>query len=352
MCKKILFVVYDGIQNSVFSSQVIQPLQKLINKDNKVEITIISLEKKKVARNILKTLKSNNTKIKFIILRKMPLPTKFSLKFASYQLKKLLKDLTFDQIVARGPLAGWIVTKTLSKIKKENVLVKIQARGLCAQEYRFAFQDLKENFIKKFLRRLIYEKLNQIEHETYSNKNRNIKFESVSPALKQYLINNFKTNKNQISIAKQDLPEIIKLEDRESFKKIIREQLNIPKDSFVYCYSGSAKPWQCVDKAIEFFSKKLVNNPNNFLVILSQDQKHIEKIIKQNKIDTKNFILLNAKPEKLHEYLSACDAGLLFRDKDIINWVSRPTKMLEYQAAGLDVIHNNTVAWLEDNFKN
>ena len=37
---------------------------------------------------------------------------------------------------------------------------------------------------------------------------------------------------------------------------------------------------------------------------------------------------------------------MLVREKDIINCVSRPTKMLEYQSAGLKIVHNNTVAWL------
>jgi len=53
----------------------------------------------------------------------------------------------------------------------------------------------------------------------------------------------------------------------------------------------------------------------------------------------------------LYVYLAAADYGLLFRHKDIINWVSRPTKMLEYQAVGLKIIHNNTIEWLSENKK-
>ncbi|MBD3231982.1 glycosyltransferase [Candidatus Dependentiae bacterium] len=356
MHKRIIFIVYDGIQNSVFTSQVLKPLQNLLNKDNKVEISIISFEKIS-KKNFINIIKQNNSllkpqmanKIKFIILRKLPLITKTSLLFATYQLNKILKRTSFTKIIARGPLAGWIAIKTLKKLKQTNMPITIQARGLCAQEYRFTFQDLKESLIKKIFRKITYKKLNTIEKEVYCIKRNNITFESVSPALKNYLITNFETNKNQIIIASQDIPEKIKTNKRKNFRKIIREKLNIPPDSFVYCYSGSAKPWQCIDKAIKYFSIKLKNNPNNFLLILSQDQKQIEKIIKQNKINTKNFHLINSKPKKLHQYLAACDAGLLFRDKDIINWVSRPTKMLEYQAAGLKIIHNNTVAWLENN---
>jgi len=36
---------------------------------------------------------------------------------------------------------------------------------------------------------------------------------------------------------------------------------------------------------------------------------------------------------------------MLFREQTIVNWTSRPTKLLEYQAVGLEVVHNNTVAY-------
>jgi hypothetical protein len=73
----------------------------------------------------------------------------------------------------------------------------------------------------------------------------------------------------------------------------------------------------------------------------------MEKIINKFQIPVNRYFVLSVEPKKLDRYLCACDSGLLFRDKDIINWVSRPTKMLEYQAAGLQVIHNHTIDWLE-----
>jgi len=99
-------------------------------------------------------------------------------------------------------------------------------------------------------------------------------------------------------------------------------------------------------EAIDFFEKQYKKNPNSFLLILSQDKKNVETFIGAKRIPAKKYALTSAKPNELYKYLAACDAGFLFRDKDIINWVSRPTKMLEYQAVGLKVIHNNTIAWL------
>jgi hypothetical protein len=50
----------------------------------------------------------------------------------------------------------------------------------------------------------------------------------------------------------------------------------------------------------------------------------------------------------IYHYLAAADIGIIFRKPHIINWISRPTKILEYQAVGLKIIHNNTVAMLAD----
>ena len=75
--------------------------------------------------------------------------------------------------------------------------------------------------------------------------------------------------------------------------------------------------------------------------------KFIEACGKQN-IAKQHYAVLNVGAQDVYKYLAAGDYGLLFREPDVVNWVSRPTKMLEYQAVGLKIIHNKTVAWLAD----
>ena len=48
----------------------------------------------------------------------------------------------------------------------------------------------------------------------------------------------------------------------------------------------------------------------------------------------------------IYRYLAAADAGIVLRESHPINWVSRPTKILEYQAAGLAIVHNNTIGYI------
>jgi hypothetical protein len=348
--KQLTFILYDGIKNSVFASQVLQPILNLLKEDNKLEITLVTFEKNKPSNDfLLKTIPAHN-RLHFVLCRKLPFIGKTSLRFAVYQFKNLLKLIPSQKIIARGPLAGWIALKAIKRFKK-NINLKIQARGLCAQEYRFAYQNVKQNMLKKFFRKFIYHRLEVIEKETYKEQKRftpAIKIESVSPALKNYLATTFKCNHSSICIANKDIPEKINPAKIKEWFNEIRNQLNIPKDYFVYCYSGSAKPWQCLPESIEHFFEQYKKDQKKFLLILSQDKKEIEKIVSKYKIPETNYKLICVQPSELTKYLAACNAGFLFRDNDIINWVSRPTKMLEYEAVGLKIIHNNTIAWLED----
>ena len=59
-----------------------------------------------------------------------------------------------------------------------------------------------------------------------------------------------------------------------------------------------------------------------------------------------SYIIKSVQHRMIYNYLAGCDFGLMFREKNIINWTARPTKLLEYQATGIPVIHNNTIALL------
>ena len=153
---------------------------------------------------------------------------------------------------------------------------------------------------------------------------------------------------NKIIIALGDIPQRCSQEEKMVWRKKIRKQLGIKKNAYVYCYNGSAKPWQCPDDIVQFFSEKLRNNTNTFLLILSQDTDRFLSILKKNHVADRYYRVLHIPHDHIYWYLAAADSGLLFREPHIINWVSRPTKALEYHAVGLTVIHNNTVAYLLD----
>ena len=358
----LIFVLYDGIENSVFQSQVLFPLMQMIEKNDEQEIIVISFEHYKISDQKLIKLIPPHERMHIIICRKMPFFGKVSLLFAAYQFKNFLKKFSGNEIIARGPLAGFIVLHALHALipKQLNAaryadspLVTIQARGLCAQEYRYAHKTHWNSFFKKYWHRFIFTQLDHIEEFVFGGPcERDIfplTIEAVSPALKQYLIEHWHADAVRIVLATRDVPPPIIPEQIALWKLEVRKELGIPSDAVVYCYSGSFKPWQCAQESIDYFLEQYKKDSISFMLVLSQDRELFKRLLEKSNLSQKQYVVMYVSAQKLYRYLSAADFGLLFREPDIINWVSRPTKMLEYQAVGLKIIHNDTIALLAKN---
>lgn len=116
--KQLLCVVYDGIENSVFMSQVLAPLLTLLDADEALEITLVSFERSYPSSTLLCQKIPAHDRLHLVICRKMPFWGVSSLWIAIYQLFKLLETIPCHEIRARGPLAGFIVRKALDRFNQ------------------------------------------------------------------------------------------------------------------------------------------------------------------------------------------------------------------------------------------
>jgi hypothetical protein len=326
-------VIYDSINNSVFQSQVITPLLLRKKADPSLEIHLISFETE-VQMSVPKV-----AGITFHIFKRYPFISRFTLLPAILQLHFYLRKFTSYEILARGPFAGYIAHHAANS---RCSFITIQARGLVAEEYRYTRGTKKLNFFEKYR----YRQFLTLEKIIYAMQKPHIHFEAVSPALKEYMINMFAPDPKNISIAHKDLPVALTLKQKETFRTAIRMQLNIDTHRVVYCYSGSYKPWQCPEEMITYFKQMYALNKNCFLLILTQDLELFKSTLLKHTLPADAYHISTVHPEKLFRYLAAADVGLLFRENHIINTVSRPTKALEYQAACLTILHNDTVPYI------
>ena len=328
-----LFVLYDSLYNSVFQGQVVSLLTKRLDAGTCAHAYIISFEQRTVLKEELAKLVPDH-RITIIVLKKIPFLGALSLKYASYQLRTILPTIAYDHATARGPLAGWIALRSIPKEKK----ILIQARGLAAEEYRYEHGT-------KWWHRFRAWQYEQIEKEVYGTSHPT-QIEAVSEALKQYMVDTWDAPSQRISIAQQDIPRTFPSDQTNIWRTQIRKKLLISNDANVYVYAGSAHSWQCPEETIRFFKQKLHENQHTILLILSREHNLFKKLLLHQDIPKQNYRLLSVEHQRIYTYLAAADAGLLFRKKHIINWVSRPTKALEYQAVGLPIIHNDTVGML------
>lgn len=360
----LLCIVYDSVTNSVFSSQVVTPLLERLEANKELEITLVTYERTWPSEELLLKKVPAHERLHLVIGKKQPYWGSLSLKTAVRQCFELLMSIPCDEIIARGPLAGYVASQALIRLYKKLSTYKasvslcskitIQARGLCAEEYLYA---ARKHHHKKFPTWIaswgLYWSFYMLEKMVYQGQlliKNNIDFsiESVSKALSEYLIAHYACDPTRIIIAQADIPQPIDEQQRAMFRKEKRSELGIADDAIVYCYSGSFKPWQCAEETIVYFSELQKSNPQALLLILSADKEDFYAALTSYKVSTTSYRLLSVSYEDLFRYLAAADFGILLREKSIVNWVSRPTKMLEYQAVGLRLIHNNSIGWLTE----
>lgn len=345
--KKSLYVLYDSIANSVFKSQVLAPLFKRLNEDSSLYIVLLSFERHSQSA-IAKKL-PRHERLSLHLVRRTPFFGAWSLFPLIWKCKKIIQKESITHIIARGPFAGYIAHKANLKLP-----LSVQARGLVAEEFRFSEQCNATSKLKNKLFRMRYSMLFNLEKKVYSLKRENFSIEAVSQALSRYLEENFAAQKNYITIASYDIPSPLTREQKQYWRKTIREQLNIEETTFIYVYSGSAHAWQCVDEMMDYFCKHKSEHTSAFFLILTCHEEQFRKAVKKYNLAAHEYRIMNISPHNQFNYLvylAAADAGLLFRKKDCINWVARPTKMLEYQAAQLPIIHNGTVELLSNDYK-
>ncbi len=337
----LIFVLYDGINNSVFQGQVLQPLIKKLKSEAADRVLVISFETAQLPSEQVAAINTAHPNLKLITLKKYPFIGKLSLLPAICSLKRILAEQPAYNLMARGPLAGFMCARAIHW--KQCSSLTVQARGLLAEEYRYVTKD-ERNIFKRSINRLRAKLFMSLEIAAYANEK--IIIETVSPALKNYLITQCGARAKNIYIATHDLPPTFDLATIANWRHEMRTKLNIPTDSYVYCFNGSAKPWQCAPEVVTFFEKQYAKNKNSFLLVLTQDKNAFQTLCVQQTLPYNSYLVLSIPHQDMYRHLSACDAGLIFREPSVVNWVSRPTKVLEYRAVGLQVIHNNTVAWL------
>ncbi len=375
----IIFVVYDGIENSVFQSQVLIPLQKRLRECSQITVTLISFEQKKYSHVELIKIIPEQDRLRVVLFKRLPFIMPGSLLLAAREFSSICCSEPVSGarpylIIVRGPIAGLIVQRVVKRFtychseldsgSSQKPELIIQSRGLCAEEYRYAHEQAYW-FVRPW-HWLRYQQFKCLEKKVYgrntchpelacppkpwrrldSGSRLSFTIEAVSPALKKYLVSMFNANPEQISIASYDIPTPISPEQVSRWRQQARQELGIPEDAYVYCYSGSHKPWQCASESIAYVAQRYYEDNKSFLLVLSQDSEKFLIELKASKISETWYRVLPVPPSKLFYYLAAADAGLLFRKADVVNWVSRPTKMLEYQAVGLKVIHNGTIGLL------
>lgn len=121
-------------------------------------------------------------------------------------------------------------------------------------------------------------------------------------------------------------------ENLEILKKSSRNKLKLPLDKKIIIYSGGAQAWQKKELLKDYIKANYLNEDFLF-IILSNQEDVFQRLISD--IPQDNIIIKSVVPSALYDYYLASDYGVMFRDDNILNKVSSPTKLSEYLFYGL-----------------
>lgn len=347
MMNALVFIIYDSIHHSIFEGQVLAPLLKQLHARLYTEIHIISFEEtlSPGVRAAQRKYSQIHPHITLTLFKRPRFFLQTLLWQQSFQLKKILETISSTyQLYARGPIAGLIAKQALTPNCKK---LTIQARGLLAEEH--AYTHRKSKGIYSFLHKLRTRQLSCLEKTAYtpfSKSYPSFHIEVVSPALQTYLMKKYSLPPAIFTFPLFDSPPPLSPTEKLSHRTTIRAKLAIPPDALVYVYNGSLKAWQCPHETIAAFKAALQQEKKSIFLALTQDKEIMHQLLKEAFISPSSYRILYVPHQEVVPYLCAADYGMLFREAHPLNWVSRPTKLLEYQAVGLQILHNNAIQLL------
>ncbi len=353
--------MFDGVENSVFESQVLRASEKLICSEKFSKVILLSFQSNiSRAKEIVSKL-SVPEGIEFIFQKKLPFFGTLSLERCVEITSAEIFKLFPDSIYARGPIAGYLCINALGKIKDENLLLKnkkefpelvIQAQGLLAKEYEYTTSHARWNPFLFPIRWFVRRQLESLERKVYGEPSLAklafpVKIRSITPALSDYLIEEFASSPRRIHLIEKEKISPLSKDTVKKYRQDTRSKLGIDQDAKVYCYNGTTKPWQCPKETVELFCQKLKDDSKAHLLIISQDKEVFASIIKKKGIPAANYSLVTTHNQlDLYKMLCAADVGIIIRQDHPMNWVSKPIKVLDYLACGLEIEHNSTIAWV------
>ena len=337
MKKKILYISYDGMTDSLGEGQVINYLIGL--KKYNYEFDILSFEKpeKFVAqKNYIEALLGAH-KIGWypqIFHTKPPIISKVYDKLQlNAQAIKLYKKHKYDLIHCRGYMGAEV---GLNLNKRFAVKFLFDMRGFWADEKadggawntkKWFWKEVFDYYKKK--EKAFVSKASHIISLTYAGKTEIATWPFYNSSIPISVIpccadtNHFA----QVSTQKKQQAKVL---------------LNISQDRFVVSYLGSLGSWYMLQEMILLFKEILkLNNKALFLIITNSEHEPVEDKLKDNLIAAANYVLITVPFSKVPQYMYAADCCISFIKPVYSKISSSPVKIGEILSMGIPIISNS-----------
>lgn len=301
--RQLAYLTFNDLPGGIFTSQVVE-VCAFLAKEHEVKVQLVCLiSRRGFAENKAKILALD---AKAIVIPMFPGIGNWRLN--RFVLKRKLKAINPDVIVARGPFAT-MLAKYSSQAR-----VCFDARG--AYKAEFSEYDVGSG---KFSEAQIC----AIEKDALYQSDFRI---AVSNAMVKYWKKEYDYSSGlhvviPCTLSAKHLEET-KAENRASEKVRI-------------VFSGGNGKWQSLNRVSEVLVPYFTNNENVEMTFLTNALP--EKFELKEKFPDRVSVQW-LKEQEVHAVLGTCDYGWMYREQSVTNQVASPVKFAEYLAAGLSVI--------------
>jgi len=328
---KVIYLVYDGLTNPVFDSQVLTMLEFLKSQGRGPNL-LVSFEpfiKNDFLQKMNEVIKRLETDV--VIIKRLPFINRLSLRTLAQSLVKIVVEhmVAPEPLIlhCRGQIAAYIAIQTKLLLPHVNIKVLADIRGVPEELL------MRSNLWRGLGDQLRYREMKKVEREVYTSADRLC---CVSNSFKYYICKNFGCPADRILVVYCSV-NTNRFRFDSTVRARIRDELRL-EDNLVFAYSGSLSPWQVPDKIFEFFIMAQKACPNSCLLILTKDVIAARKLLQKYDKYMANVMCLSMDYSRVPDHLMAADVGLLLREDTLVNKVAFPTKYAEYLSCGLFVV--------------
>lgn len=170
----------------------------------------------------------------------------------------------------------------------------------------------------------------------------------VSNAFQKYITSSFDIQKDNVFV----VPCCVEHAENKFniiSRNAIRKELNV-EDRKILIYAGSVTKYQCIDEMISIFHTLHSYDDAWYFVFLSAYPQLdlLKEKFKMNNVSGNDYCILSVKHDKVNDYYSCADVGIIIRHDHILNRVASPTKIPEYLSSGLYLLGTDNIGDIKD----
>ena len=334
---KILHLVFSDISKDTGFSQRIRRQKEYIFSKLNVDLGTLNI----VSNNEVEILCEYKDKLNKIGMKNVEVYQMGGIKIFKPLLafiKVLKKARKYDTVYTETHLSSifWLIASLVSSRKIKWV---VDVHGVAPEE-RY------DNGSYSVLNEIKF-RLNKLFEKKYLKKAKHIIV--VSQNLKEHYVNEYSIEPSKIIIVPNCIyatSNDVYITKEESNKSTQIKETLAPSGETLYIYAGGVGVYHKVDSIVKWFDEKIIDN-SKLILLIPKSYKSVDTIDSNERVE-----IFQVEHSDVRAYLLASDFGIIFRDDKLLNIVADPTKVPEYLAAGIRIIHTESVRTVPRNDSN